>query len=229
MEAETPSWSWSWFLFMSPTLQSAMKVGRRGGGQQPGHFLPPSVLWSQGAIIYTNRRNVFSTRKEEIVPPSPALTGLYLQSSCLVTQSIECRDPAIVAARWQKQAADFTSIIVTSDECKDNGCNFFANCQTIADLSQRKITNHVQYSLAMYDLKVLQYRERAGGKFLHFCSPFCHFILTIFYEWSGLGSGVWRWGWVKHAYLTLRLPPSSPARNTSPGYTQWRHSTMWLN
>ena len=77
MEAETRSWScsWSWFLFMSPTLQSAMKVGRRGGGQQPGHFLPPSVLWSQEAIIYTNGRNVFSTRKEEIVPPSPALSA----------------------------------------------------------------------------------------------------------------------------------------------------------
>ena len=40
-----------------------------------GHFLPPSVLWSQGAIIYTNGRNVFSTRTEEIVPPSPALSA----------------------------------------------------------------------------------------------------------------------------------------------------------
>ena len=102
---------------------------------------------------------------------------------------------------------------------------FFANCQTIADLSQRKITNHLQYSLAMYDLKVLQYRERAGGKFLRFCSPISHFILTIFYEWSGVRCLEVR---LSETYLTLRTvpPPSSPARNTSPGYTQWRHSTM---
>ena len=57
---------------------------------------------------------------------------------------------------------------------------------------KEKLSTIHNYSLEMYDLKVLQYRERAGGKFLRFCSPISHFILTIFYEWSGLVSGVWR-------------------------------------
>ena len=55
---------------------------------------------------------------------------------------------------------------------------------------KEKIINHLQYSVEMYDLKVLQYREWAcritGGKFLRFCSPISHFILTIFYEWPGV-------------------------------------------
>ena len=151
--------------------------------------------------LYQRAKCFQHSQRRNCSPESGIECGCICSSSCLVTQSIECRDPA---ARWQKQAADFTSIIVTLDECKDNGCNFFCklsdNCWFIPKKKLSTIYNILWKCMISKYCNIGKGHAAcriAGGKFLRFCSPISHFILTIFYEWPGV--------WVKHIAATATI------------------------
>ena len=147
---------------------------------------------ARGYYLYQRAKCFQHSQRRNCSYESGIECGCICSSSCLVTQSIECRHPA---ARWQKQAVDFTSIIVTLDECKDNGCNFFANCQTIADLSQRK--NYQPFTI--FSGNVWSQSTAISGKGMQDCrgqiSPLLFTNLSFYFDnilWMARCAGVWR-------------------------------------